>query len=467
VRINRSATILSVVLIILASSVSIEGQLPPAGGARMGNVEPIVLYADSAHRPFTVAAPRTFARDGAGSAGIVVEYKGSWPADAKQAFAYAVDIWETQIDSPVPIKIEATWENLGEPDILGAAGPYDYFRDFTDAPRAGTWYPQAVANALAGQDLNDTDPEIVAWFNSIFDKWYFGTDGNPGDKYDFVSVVLHEICHGLGFIGSMDVDETGQGSWGWGSPYPFSFDPLIENGPGQRLTNTGIFGNPSIKLAQALLGQEGGVYFDGPNARAGNGGAPVKLFAPEMWFGGSSIYHVDEIYDGTANGLMTWSLSSGEAIHDPGPAVRGILADVGWAIDLQINNQVVGDISPSPGQTATLRLTVENMGTMAATSVVVTDNLPAELLSPSWSSSLAGVSVLSGTYVWSLPDLPPGASGVITVTGTISPSLPDDYAIWNWATVAADQTELNGDNNRSAGLLGGARVYMPLVLRGP
>ena len=34
-----------------------------------------------------------------------------------------------------------------------------------------------------------------------------GTDGNtPLGKIDFVTVVLHEIGHGLGFTGSMDVD---------------------------------------------------------------------------------------------------------------------------------------------------------------------------------------------------------------------------------------------------------------------
>ncbi|MCK7534680.1 MAG: hypothetical protein MZV63_28610 [Marinilabiliales bacterium] len=33
-------------------------------------------------------------------------------------------------------------------------------------------------------------------------KWYFGTDGNtPELLYDFVTVVLHEIGHGLGFTG--------------------------------------------------------------------------------------------------------------------------------------------------------------------------------------------------------------------------------------------------------------------------
>ena len=44
--------------------------------------------------------------------------------------------------------------------------------------------------------------DIVANFNSSF-EWYLGTDGNAGTSYDLMTVVLHELAHGLGFIGSM------------------------------------------------------------------------------------------------------------------------------------------------------------------------------------------------------------------------------------------------------------------------
>jgi len=46
--------------------------------------------------------------------------------------------------------------------------------------------------------------------NCGFDAWYFGTDANtPAGLIDFVTVVLHEIGHGIGFIGSMN---AGNGS---------------------------------------------------------------------------------------------------------------------------------------------------------------------------------------------------------------------------------------------------------------
>ncbi len=69
--------------------------------------------------------------------------------------------------------------------------------------------------------------EIDASFNSAFANWYLGTDGNvPSNKWDFYSVVLHELGHGLGFLSSFDVSGS-YGYWGlWdGSRYaPTPFD---------------------------------------------------------------------------------------------------------------------------------------------------------------------------------------------------------------------------------------------------
>jgi hypothetical protein len=91
--------------------------------------------------------------------------------------------------------------------ILGSAGPTAVIRDFPGAPLTNTWYPIALANALAGSDLNGSTPEIQAVFNSDVDNssvlgstdWYYGLDGNPGNDIDLLTVFLHELAHGLGF----------------------------------------------------------------------------------------------------------------------------------------------------------------------------------------------------------------------------------------------------------------------------
>ena len=43
-----------------------------------------------------------------------------------------------------------------------------------------------------------------------------------------MSVVLHELGHGLGFAGSMDVDGA-LGSWGLGTAFPIIYDRFVEN----------------------------------------------------------------------------------------------------------------------------------------------------------------------------------------------------------------------------------------------
>ena len=261
---------------------------------------------------------------------INVTYVGNWDQNAKNAFEYAASIWETKIASSVPIEIQAEWTNLG-PNILGGAGVNRLFANFTGAPMADTWYPVALANRIAGTDLDPADVDIAAVFNSAFSGWYFGTDGNPpANQIDFASVVMHEIGHGLGFFGSMEVD-TGNGVCGgtglgcWDSIYPYVYDRFTENGAGTPLLN---FPNNSTQLADQL--QSNDVFFDGANANAANGNAPVELYAPSTWERGSSYSHLAESFNGTPNALMTYSIAPGEVQHDPGPVMLGMFQDMGW-----------------------------------------------------------------------------------------------------------------------------------------
>ncbi len=272
---------------------------------------------------------------------ITVDYKtngstGYWgdacltfPSDAQTAFNYAVGIWEGYLNISTPIVIEACWTDMGSGSILGYSGGSIYY-NFGGAPLANTFYPVALANQFHGSDLNGSTVEIAAAFNSAKTNWYFGIDGNPGTgKIDFVSVVLHEICHGLGFLGTMDYDDgnagngaecngtSGFGCWGWGSGIPDAYDLFAVDNPGQGLIDTAYFGNPSAALGTQL--KSGNVFFDGPNAVAANSGSNVKLYAPAVWSPGSSYGHLDEVFNGTANALMTYSISTNEADHDPGP----------------------------------------------------------------------------------------------------------------------------------------------------
>jgi|GEM_PF-1831424 len=297
---------------------------------------PVILQAAQADAIFRIPAPpRSPTRAPTASINISYIPAGSlnsygytcqtWPAGSQTAFAYAASLWATQLVSSVPIVVEACWVNLGF-GVLGATG--SGLARFTD-----TWYSLAAANAIAGTDLDPTSPEIYAMFSSTGIPWYYGTDGNtPISQYDFVTVALHELAHGLGFGGSMDI-ASGIGNWGyWRTPaYPDIYDRSAINGSSIALLNTAFYPNNSAALAAQLTSNN--VYFNGAHARAANGGNNVKLYTPATWSGGSSYSHVDEIYNGTANALMTYSLGNGESIHSAGPITLGMLRDVGWNLN--------------------------------------------------------------------------------------------------------------------------------------
>lgn len=251
-----------------------------------------------------------------------------WTTEAQTAFQFAVNIWETLITSPVVINVDAEFKDLSiyGSGVLGAAGPETIHRNFTNAPRTATWYPQATANSLAGYDLSPANPDIGAEFNSEYTGWYFGTGAStPGDKISFASVVLHELGHGLGFLGSMDVD-SGIGSYGWLGD-PFIYDQFTENGAGTALIS---YTNNSAALASQL--QSGDVFFDAQFANYANGDSRVELYAPNPWETGSSYSHLDEGFNGTPQALMTYSISPGETQHDPGAVMLCMFKDMGWTV---------------------------------------------------------------------------------------------------------------------------------------
>lgn len=261
---------------------------------------------------------------------------GSWPDGAKAAMEYAARLWGLYLDSNVPISLDACWAANLSAGILGHGGTLGAAWNFAGAPKLSTMYQYALANSLAGTDIDPDSADMYLALSNKFD-WYYPTDGNvPAGQYDLATVALHELAHGMGFAGSMVVS-AGKAYWGWGYGVPMAYDSLAYNGYGQSLTNTAVFPNPSSSLAYQLT--SGDIYFNGAHSQAANGGQPVKLFSPSTWMQGSSYSHVDQTFDNTLNSLMTYSVSDGESQHVVGPVLLGMMADLGWKVREQRTSQ--------------------------------------------------------------------------------------------------------------------------------
>ena len=191
---------------------------------------------------------------------ISVNYTGFTP-QAQAAFQAAVEIWQTQLGSSVPLVVDASFTSLGA-NVLGSAGFTGVSSSFPNIPRAATFFPIPIVNKLAGSDRNGANAEISARFNSGF-TWYYGTDGlTPSGQVDFISVVLHELGHGLGFIGSASVSALGSGSL---NSTPYIYDVSVVDGAGVSILDAAAYPNPSPALGALLT--SGNVFWNGASGR--------------------------------------------------------------------------------------------------------------------------------------------------------------------------------------------------------
>jgi hypothetical protein len=249
------------------------------------------------------------------------------PAEAITALEYATDLWGDWITSTVPIDVSVCWTSVlnCSGDALACGGPTGYYANFPGAPLIHVQYPAALANALSGADLDPTRVDIMVSFQSGV-GWSFST-GERAAGEDFVSVALHELAHGLGFIGNMYVDYSvgfcGDGAYGYLYPCPTPYDWFVVDSGGTPLLS---YRTPDPRDLGALLKSD--ANFGGPNTVAAGAGS-ARLYTPAAWIHGTSLSHLDQnTYQTGENELMTPSYSG--VTRHPGPVTLAILQDLGW-----------------------------------------------------------------------------------------------------------------------------------------
>jgi len=251
---------------------------------------------------------------------IEVKYN-NFPDWAKKEVQAAVDVWAANFSSTVTINVDASWGRSSSWGILGSARPTNFYSGFAGAPDPSLWYTSALANALAGKDLDKANPEMIIQVNSSA-AWNTRGDGMPGNnEYDLESVFLHEIAHGLGFL-SNDAYDSYYGIASLDQPTPF--DAYAQTTDGRRLAD---LPSPSLELGKALTSE---LVWSGSLGIKANGGIKPKLYTPSRYQSGSSTSHLDEAtFSKTGlDSVMTPNLDPGEIFKEPGPLLLAMMEDM-------------------------------------------------------------------------------------------------------------------------------------------
>jgi hypothetical protein len=255
------------------------------------------------------------------------------------ALEYAATIWGNLLSSSQTIVIGVNLDPLfcdATSATLGAAGTTTIHRDFLGALVSNTWYPAALANALAGADLAPGFNDIGATFNSAIDgglctfprTWYYGLDENPPPgTIDFVSIVLHELAHGLGFQTYVDLI-TGARLPDSSRAYDDVFMLWLEDHT-TGLTYPDM--NDPARVAASI--NTGNLHWVGPEVVANSGGlnsgrhpsGHVEMYAPNPLDPGSSVSHFSTSL--SPDELMEPSFTG--ANHDVGLTLA-VMRDIGW-----------------------------------------------------------------------------------------------------------------------------------------
>jgi hypothetical protein len=230
--------------------------------------------------------------------------------------------------------------------------------------------PVSLYEKLQGADSNSGAPDITATFNKNVGKpgcletsfWYYGIDRKPPmDTVDLVSVVLHEIGHGVGFLPFVDLASgTKGGVYG-------SYDDVFTNNLLDRSSGK-LWKDMTDGERRASATNTNNVVWVGAKVTAGSAilksgtdlNGNVELYAPGTLNVGSSISHWNNSYDCPTcdavipNDVMQPYSQTNEVVHYT-IVTHLALEDIGWGpVDpgrfyLSVSVSGAGMVTSSPG----------------------------------------------------------------------------------------------------------------------
>jgi len=256
-----------------------------------------------------------------------------------------------------------------QPGVLGASYRQPHYWN----PSTQTWYSSALGNQLAGYNVVPGMRDIRLEMSSNF-NWFYGITGNPSSsQFDWITVMLHEITHGLGFSALVGSDGQYRYTTSGGSQQthssPGTFDrQLFQGTSGSNLTAL----NQSQRAALVVSNN---LFSGRPNSHllAANNGSRVRMYAPSTWRGGSSVSHWDVSV--TFPTFMRPYASAGFRMTVINEREVAIMRDMGWGISVPCVNSF-------SNQTITTNRTVIGCQNLEVKNVTVTGGAHLRLDAP-------------------------------------------------------------------------------------
>lgn len=387
------------------------------------------------------------------------------------ALQYSADLIGQMLHSDSNITITAQFNNEGGSAFsatLATAGPNSVHFNFAAAPERDTYYVQALANKLAGADLSNS-ADINALFNSDVDgdtvlgsdHWYYGLDGSPSSgDIDFVTVSMHELLHGLGFLSLVNLD-TGRrfnnrddiysSSLNHVGASPAGFPEMSnsERATAATATNQLVWNGSSTNSESSTLN----------NGLTNN---MAQVYAPNPLENGSSVSHFSSLV--SPNELMEPNYTG--AKHDLGLAAA-LLADMGWGnlTDLTVTVQSQASFG-IVGNGSSFDIIASNLGNQTGEDVVVAIEIPTDATLENATPDQGFCSVANTTLNCDLGDLPAGQQSTVTVEFNFSSGGTHTVEADIYANIVEQVVTNNDDDLSFSVLLGGDEGNGPVAFAG-
>ena len=222
------------------------------------------------------------------------------------AFQYAAAQWGSLLNGSVTIRVGAQFAALSctaTTATFGSASATEILRDFMNSPQARTWYVKAEANQFAQFDLDPAKPDIMATFNVNLGYnanclpgtfFYLGLDNQHGSSIDLVTLLLHELAHGLGLASFTNLS-TGAGMQGYPTIYDYFLHDDVTNKNWPQMTDVErkasainarhvAWTGANVQAAAAGVLAKGypRLTINTPGAIAGNYEVGAALFGPPL-----------------------------------------------------------------------------------------------------------------------------------------------------------------------------------------